>query len=45
MFCQDVQATEDVFFGLLGVINHFTIKENILSLFRDDKLLLEFSSE
>jgi heat shock protein HslJ len=45
MFCEGVQQTENSFFELLGKVNRFEIKENKLSLYREQELLLSFTGE
>jgi heat shock protein HslJ len=45
MFCEGVQKTEDAFLQQLGEVNRFEIKDKSLSLYKSDKLLLEFSSD
>ncbi len=45
MYCEGVQATEDVFFKQLAKVNRFTISGKNLWLYRDKELLLEFKAE
>ena len=45
MFCEGVQKTEDLFFQRLGEADRFEIKDKTLSLYKGDKLLLEFKTD
>jgi heat shock protein HslJ len=45
MYCEGVQQTEDSFFKQLEKVNKFVIKEKLLLLYQDDKIVLEFLSE
>lgn len=45
MYCVDVQQTEDKYFNLLGKANRFEIKNNLLLLYLDKEVLLEFVAE
>jgi heat shock protein HslJ len=42
MWCEGVQPTEDSFFKKLGVATRFEIRGNMLSLYQNDNLVLEF---
>ena len=42
MYCEGVQQTENLFFKTLPKVNRYIIKGKTLSLYRDNKLLLEF---
>lgn len=44
MYCEGIQPTEDAFFRQLGRVNRFKIKGDLLLLYRDSQLLLEFKS-
>ena len=43
MYCEEVQQTENSFLNKLNEVNRFEIKGNVLSLYHDKKLLLEFT--
>ncbi|MBC7948384.1 MAG: META domain-containing protein [Chitinophagaceae bacterium] len=43
MHCGDIQAAEDAFFRLLQTANRFIIKDESLTLFNCDQLILEFT--
>lgn len=45
MYCADVQQTEDKHFNLLGKVNRFEVKDNLLTLYLDKEVLLEFAAE
>ena len=45
MYCEGVQAIEDLFLGDLGRVNRYELKGNILLLYQDKELLLEFEGE
>ena len=45
MYCVDVQQTEDKHFSLLGKVNRFEVKDNLLTLYLDKEVLLEFAAE
>jgi len=45
MYCVDVQQTEDKYFNLLGKVNTFEVKDNLLTLYLDKEVLLEFAAE
>ncbi len=45
MYCEDVQKTEDAYLKQLGKVNRFEIKGNILLLYTDNDVLLEFLAE
>ena len=45
MYCEAVQQIETSFFSRLENANRFVIEHNILSLYHDKELLLEFSAE
>jgi Heat shock protein len=44
MFCEGVQQTEDDFFKKLENVNRFEIKDSMLLLYQDGRMLLEFES-
>lgn len=44
MYCEGVQKTEDHFFRQLEKVNRFEIKGNILILYHDKEVLLEFEA-
>ena len=45
MYCQDVQHIENAFLKNLGLVNRFEVKDERLLLYKDTKLLLEFSTK
>ncbi len=45
MYCEAVQQTENTFFELLGKVNRFEVKNNLLLLYLDKDVILEFSAE
>jgi len=45
MFCEGVQSTEDSYFKNLGEVNRFEISNNVLLLYHDKDVLLEFTGE
>jgi len=44
MYCEGVQKTEDSFFRQLEKVNRFEIKGNVLLLYHDKEVLLEFEA-
>lgn len=45
MYCEGVQTTENAFFKQLGNVNRFAITGEILQLYHDKDLLLEFAAD
>ena len=45
MYCEEVQKTENSFFGSLEKVNRFDIKGKTLLLYHDKEILLEFLAE
>jgi len=45
MYCEEVQKIENAYLNNLGKANRFEIKGNILVLYNDKELLLEFATE
>lgn len=45
MYCEGVQPTEDAFLKYLSQVTRYDIKGNLLSLYKDKELLLEFAEE
>ncbi len=45
MYCEAVQAIEDLFFRRLEIINRYEIRDTELILFRDKEIILRFQKE
>ena len=45
MYCEGVQQTEDAFLKQLGKVNRFELKDEVLVLYQNNKVLLEFETE
>ncbi len=45
LYCEGVQQIEDAFFKQLGNVNRFKLKDEVLLLYQNNKVLLEFEME